>query len=255
MGTRDTGGGNSPSPVYVIKNSEDVAFILSYKHNMQQSSSDGIMRATNRDEESGSSYRNMESTEPTYNMDEDEDMSMASSIASSVMTADGIHDPQGFAIVCLIILIGDMSRGIMFPSLSPLVSLLGGESVALGFSVAAFSFGRILVSPLFGTWSITHGYTQTLLMSCSILFVGTLVYAQVQNVGRSEFLIFAQILLGIGSGTLGVTRAFVAEITATRNRTTYMAWITAVQYAGFTVTPFIGAIFNYVLADVDIHYG
>ena len=81
------------------------------------------------------------------------------------------------------------------------------------------------------------------------------MYAQIQNVGRTEFLILSQTILGLGSGTLGVTRAFVAEVTAQRNRTTYMAWITAVQYAGFTMTPFIGALFNKVLADVDIQYG
>jgi MFS family permease len=219
---------------------------------MQQLASDGVKQ----DEEDGNSYRNMETEQATYKLNgDDDDMSMAPSIASSVMTADGIHDPHGFAIVCLVILIGDMSRGIMFPSMWPLVSSLGGSSVTLGYSVAAFSFGRILVSPLFGSWSITHGYTQTLLISCSILLFATLVYAQIQNVGRTEFLFFSQILLGIGSGTLGVTRAYVAEVTATRNRTTYMAWMTAVQYAGFTVTPFLGALFNTILADVDVQYG
>jgi ceroid-lipofuscinosis MFS transporter 7 len=218
---------------------------------MQQLPSDGVMR----DEENENSYRNMETEQATYKLDEDDDMSIAPSIASSVMTADGIHDPHGFAIVCLVILIGDMSRGIMFPSMWPLVSSLGGSSVTLGYAVAAFSFGRILVSPLFGSWSITRGYTQTLLISCSILLFATLVYAQIQNVGRTEFLFFSQILLGIGSGTLGVTRAFVAEVTATRNRTTYMAWVSAVQYAGFTVTPFLGALFNTILADVDVQYG
>jgi MFS family permease len=218
---------------------------------MQQLASDGVMR----DEENENSYRNMETAKPTYKLDEDDDMSIAPSIASSVMTAEGIHDPHGFAIVCLVILIGDMSRGIMFPSMWPLVSSLGGSSVTLGYSVASFSFGRILVSPLFGSRSITHGYTQTLLTSCSILLFATLAYAQIQNVGRTEFLFLSQILLGVGSGTLGVTRAFVAEVTATRNRTTYMAWVTAVQYAGFTVTPFLGALFNTILADVDVQYG
>ena len=182
-------------------------------------------------------------------------MSLQLSITSSVLTADGIHDTTGFSIVCLVILIGDMARGIMFPSLWPLVSSLGGSSVTLGYSVAAFSFGRILVSPVFGTWSITHGYTKTLLVSCSILLLGTFAYTQIQNVGRPEFLIFSQMLLGFGSGTLGVTRAFVAEVTATRSRTTYMAWITAVQYAGFTVTPFLGALFNKTLENVDIQSG
>ncbi|KAL3903467.1 MAG: hypothetical protein SGILL_010434, partial [Bacillariaceae sp.] len=186
---------------------------------------------------------------------DDDDQSLAVSIASSVLTADGIHDMAGFYIVCLVILVGDMSRGVFFPSMWPLVSELGGTQVTLGYCVAAFSFGRILVSPMFGGWSVTYGYSKTLLFSCSILLVGTFLYAQVQNVGSPQFLIFSQIVLGVGSGTLGVTRAFVADVTAQRNRTTYMAWITAVQYAGFTVTPFVGAIFNKTLENVDVQWG
>lgn len=211
---------------------------------------------------SGAPYHEMENgaVPPVDNRefneeDYDDEISIAPSIVSSVMTADGIHDTTGFYIVCLVILVGDMARGCMFPSMWPLVESLGGSTVTLGYSVAAFSFGRILVSPLFGSWSITRGYTFTLLFSCSFLLFGTFMYAQVQNVGRPEFLIVAQTLLGVGSGTLGVTRAFVADVTARRNRTTYMAWITAVQYAGFTVTPFVGAIFNKTLQDVDFQFG
>ena len=47
----------------------------------------------------------------------------------------------------------------------------------------------------------------------------------------------------------------VADVTAQRNRTTYMTWITAVQYAGFTVTPFVGATFNRFLEDIDVQFG
>lgn len=187
--------------------------------------------------------------------DDDDDVSLAPSIVSSVMTADGIHDETGFLVVCMVILIGDMSRGIFFPTLWPLVSSLGGSTITLGYSVAAFSGGRIIMSPIFGSLSISMGYTQTLLTSVSILLLGTLVYAQVQNVGSPAFLIVAQVLLGIGSGTLGVTRAFVADITAKRNRTTYMAWITAVQYAGFTVTPFIGAVLTKIFGDYEFKAG
>lgn len=187
--------------------------------------------------------------------DDNDGQSVSLSIVESVMTEDGIHDTQGFYIVCLVILIGDMSRGVFFPSIWPLVESLGGSTVTLGYSVAAFSFGRILVSPLFGSWSVTYGYTKTLLLSTSILLLGTFLYAQVQNVGSPAFLILAQTCLGVGSGTLGVTRAFVADVTAQRNRTTYMAWVTAVQYAGFTVTPFVGAIFNKTLADVEVKFG
>lgn len=175
---------------------------------------------------------------------------------SSVLTADGIHDVPGFFVVCLVILVGDMSRGAMFPSMWGLVKKLGGDSVSLGYAVAAFSFGRILVNPVFGNWSHTWGYTNTLLLSTCLLLFGTFCYSQVLNVGRLEFLIIAQTMLGIGSGTLGVTRAFVADVTAKRSRTTYMAWVTAVQYGGFTVTPFVGALFNKTLGqNTDVHYG
>jgi ceroid-lipofuscinosis MFS transporter 7 len=183
--------------------------------------------------------------------DDNDDASLAPSIADSVLTADGIHDPTGFACVCLVILIGDMYRGVMFPSMWPLVEHLGGTTVLLGYSVAAFSFGRLLVNPLFGRLSHTHGYSKTLLISTSILLLGTVAYSQVYRVGSPRFLIFAQILLGIGSGTLGVTRAFVAEITAHRSRTTYMALITAVQYGGFTVTPIVGAFFNWFFSNQE----
>lgn len=200
-------------------------------------------------------FRDRESLSKVDGEEEDELQSLAPSIASSVLTAEGIHDVMGFSIVCLVILVGDMARGVFFPTMWPLVSELGGSTVALGYSVASFSFGRILVNPTFGRWSVTYGYSKTLLFSCSILWVGTLLYAQAQNVGHVAFLIFAQIVLGLGSGTLGVTRAFVAEITAQRNRTTYMAWITAVQYAGFTVTPFIGSLFTKLLDDREYKLG
>ena len=187
--------------------------------------------------------------------DDDDDHSIAESIVSSVLTADGIHDYTGFLCVCLVILIGDMSRGVMFPSMWPLVEALGGNQVTLGFSVAAFSFGRVLVNPVFGAWSHSIGYSKTLLISSYILLFGALSYAQIQNIGKPEFLIVSQTLLGVGSGTLGVTRAYVAEITAKRSRTTYMAWITAVQYGGFTVTPFFGALFNWALQNTDVSFG
>jgi ceroid-lipofuscinosis MFS transporter 7 len=193
---------------------------------------------------------------PVINANNDEDNhSISPSMVESVMTADGLHDETGFLVVCMVILIGDMSRGIFFPTLWPLVSSLGGSTITLGYSVAAFSGGRIIMSPLFGSLSVSMGYTKTLLCSVSILLIGTLVYAQVQNVGSAQFLIVAQVLLGVGSGTLGVTRAFVADITAKRNRTTYMAWITAVQYSGFTVTPFVGAFLTKIFGDNEYIWG
>jgi MFS transporter, ceroid-lipofuscinosis neuronal protein 7 len=186
--------------------------------------------------------------------DDDDDERSVTSTTSSVATTVGIHDYPGFYCICLVILIGDMSRGVMFPTLWPLVKQLQGSPVSLGYAVAAFSFGRVLVNPLFGYWSDTIGYRKTLFLSCTILLTGTLFYAQIENVKRLHFLIISQMVLGIGSGTLGVTRAFVADVTDRLNRTKYMAWLTAVQYGGFTMTPAIGALFIHTFGDNNYSY-
>ncbi len=165
------------------------------------------------------------------------------SFASTVLTADGIADPTSFKLNCLIVFLGDMSRGIFFPTMWNLVQQLGGDQVTLGYVIASFSFGRMLVLPLFGSWSNKYGYKWTLQISTAILFVGTLLFAQVLNVGTAWYCVFANAVLGVGSGTLGVTMAYASEVTPKRKRTGYIAWVTAVQYAGTTATPFIGSFF------------
>jgi len=176
---------------------------------------------------------------------------------SSELTVDAVTDPVGFVIVCAVVLLGDMSRGVMFPTLWPLIESLGGSAIAQGYAVAAFSFGRFIMAPLFGSWSIEYGYTRTLFVSMSILCFGTILYAQAPNVGHTSFLILAQITMGVGSATLGVTRAFVADVTPHRNRTKYMSWLTAVQFSGFTVTPLVGAAISSFFANDKhvIHVG
>ena len=169
-----------------------------------------------------------------YNHQHHHDHEDALSTTSSTMTAEGLADPSGFSIICCVVLVGDMTRGVTFPIMWPLVQDLGGNSVWLGYAVGAFSFGRVLASPCFGKWSTQKGYATTLITSTSIMLCGCILFAHVYSVGSLWFLIGSQIVLGVGSATLGVTRAYVAEITATRQRTTYMALLTAVQYGAFS---------------------
>jgi hypothetical protein len=50
-------------------------------------------------------------------------------------------------------------------------------------------------------------------------------------------------MLGLGSGSLGVTRSYVVEQTEIGvERTNMLARLTALQYAGFAATPFLGSI-------------
>lgn len=56
-----------------------------------------------------------------------------------------------------------------------------------------------------------------------IIFCGAIAYVLADN---NASLIAAQILLGVGSGTLGVTRAYVADKSTPEQRTYLLAYTT-----------------------------
>ena len=139
--------------------------------------------------------------------------------------------------------IADTTRGILFPTLWLNVQQHGGSKSSQGLAVAAFSFGRIIASPIFGYWCEFYGF-RSVLISCNILiFVGCISYGHASSI---EALILSQLIIGFGSGSLGVTRSYVAEKTNPNKRTVYLAYLTAVQYAGFTVMPLLGSYLSYI---------
>lgn len=125
--------------------------------------------------------------------------------------------------IVLCVLVGDMARGVLFPTLWLRVSSLGGNKMHQGIAVSAFSMGRILSSPLFGKLSEIYGY-RGVLCACNVIIVmGCLLYSVAQSI---SIVLLAQLIVGFGAGSLGVTRAFVAEYTIKQNRTVYMAYLT-----------------------------
>ncbi|CAM9152934.1 unnamed protein product [Scytosiphon promiscuus] len=160
-----------------------------------------------------------------------------------------LDDKASLAIVLLDVLLVDTARGIFFPTLWTHVKQLGGDKIALGYCVGAFSLGRTLMSPVFGRMSTEHGYRRVLLISTALVTFGALFYAVADGV----FQVFlSQVFLGVGSGTLGVTRGYVADKTTPAQRTYLLAYTTAVQYAGFTVMPVLGGFFSYLLGSTEI---
>ena len=99
----------------------------------------------------------------------------------------------------------------MFPTLWPLVHSLGGTRFHQGIAVASFSFGRVIISPILGKKSVQSGYRSTLNIALTFLLIGTLTYSLSPSTHSIYCLISAQIIMGLGSGTLGVTRAYEGE--------------------------------------------
>eukprot|EP00614_Pseudopedinella_elastica_P032444 CAMPEP_0172644436 /NCGR_PEP_ID=MMETSP1068-20121228/239210_1 /TAXON_ID=35684 /ORGANISM="Pseudopedinella elastica, Strain CCMP716" /LENGTH=462 /DNA_ID=CAMNT_0013458635 /DNA_START=174 /DNA_END=1562 /DNA_ORIENTATION=+ len=172
--------------------------------------------------------------------------------SSGVNPPKSSGDAASFAVICLLICTGDTARGVLFPTLYGRVTEMGGDKIVQGLTVAAFSAGRVFASPYFGRWSETAGLKKVLSLTSLIIVVGTLLNAFSRSCLE---LIVAQAVTGIGSGTLGVTRAYVSEQTSGAERTWKTARLTAVQYGGFTVTPFVGSLFAHFLGETDVMYG
>jgi ceroid-lipofuscinosis MFS transporter 7 len=81
----------------------------------------------------------------------------------------------------------------------------------------------VVSSPILGELSVNYGYRSVLIACNVIIVIGTLIYAHAQDVSA---LITSQIVMGLGSGSLGVTRSYVAEQTEKQTRTVLLAYLT-----------------------------
>ena len=160
-------------------------------------------------------------------------------IQGSLAVAVPRHAKPSFIAVGFMVMLGDAVRGVFFPTLWPLVSSFGGTRASQGVVVAAFSMGRVLVSPSYGAYSTKYGYRRVLTFAHGLIVVGALLYTRVWSIAS---LVCAQLILGLGCGTLGVTRAYFAESVPRDQRTVWLGRVTAAQYCGLTCTSFFGSL-------------
>lgn len=80
---------------------------------------------------------------------------------------------------------------------------------------------RAIISPVFGELSTKYGYRKVLMVATFIIIVASTIYAAAKN---NVEVFLGQMLLGVGSGTLGVSRAYVADTTTGDERTHLLAY-------------------------------
>lgn len=71
--------------------------------------------------------------------------------------------------------------------------------------------------------------------------LGAALWGSVQFIGPLAVLYIAQFTMGLGTGSLGVTRSYVAEQVSPAQRTYMLARLSALQYGGFAATPLLGS--------------
>lgn len=80
-----------------------------------------------------------------------------------------------------------------------------------------------MISPYFGNLSTKYGYRKVLMAASALIFAGAMIYGVAWS---PPSLIAAQVMMGLGSGTLGVTRAYVADKSTPEQRTYLLAYTT-----------------------------
>jgi MFS family permease len=148
-----------------------------------------------------------------------------------------------FLVVGWINFLGNCARGVILPVLWPLCEELGGNYKDLAYLIAIFSGGRLISHILYGLIADRCRHRRTLLLSGAILAFGAFLLAKTEALNQLRLLYIAQLLMGIGTGSLGVARSYFVELTEEGSeRTTCLAHLQSVKYIGFAVTPFLGSL-------------
>ena len=88
----------------------------------------------------------------------------------------------------------------------------------LGWCISIFSIGRLVVGRRLGLMADIYRHRFTLIVDNIIMIVGAMLWANCLVLGGLPTLYLAQFILGVGTGSLGVTRSYVVEQTTPKNR-------------------------------------
>lgn len=155
----------------------------------------------------------------------------------------GRVDVVSLCVVYWITLVSEAARGLIMPSSWPYFHSVGGSKEMLGVFVGVLSFGRMIVTMPLGYLSDKYSSAQIFYVSAVIQIFGHIMYAAWPT---AEALIFSRLIVGLGSSTLSVCRAYVSKSIPREERTHHFAYLSALQFIGFAVLPGVGSLLTYL---------
>ena len=127
--------------------------------------------------------------------------------------------------------------GFMFPVFAIYGKAIDANATEIALSIASFSLGQLIASPLWGKISDRYGRRNVLVIS---LLVGAVLTALNVFAVTPWLLIFARFICGLASGSFSVAFAVAADISNAENRTRVMGMVGAGFSLGFILGPAIG---------------
>uniref|UniRef100_A0AC35GTN8 Major facilitator superfamily (MFS) profile domain-containing protein n=1 Tax=Panagrolaimus sp. PS1159 TaxID=55785 RepID=A0AC35GTN8_9BILA len=119
----------------------------------------------------------------------------------------------------------------------------------LGFVIAAYSFGDLISSPIFGYLSHKIGKIKPLIfVGFLFMFFGNLIYvfAGIMPFKQRYFILFARFLSGFGFSYVSLLRAYAVTTSIPSDRSKAIAYITGGIACGATCGPSLQLIFTFL---------
>lgn len=143
------------------------------------------------------------------------------------------------AVLCFTVFIDMVCFSMLFPVLPYFVKEMKMPDVFVGICVAIFALMNFIFGPLWGGMSDRKGRRPVMLLSIFITFCSNILLSFVSG---SITLFLARFIAGIGSANISVAQAYMADISAHKDRTKNMGMIGAMFGIGFIIGPYIGGV-------------
>lgn len=144
-------------------------------------------------------------------------------------------------IIFLTIFVNLVGFGIIVPLLPFYAQTFGASPLVIGLLFASFSLCQLIASPALGDWSDRHGRRPVLVFSLAGTVVSFVMLALAHSV---TMLFLARIVDGLSGGNISTARAYVADITAPKDRARAYGLIGAAFGLGFIFGPALSGMLS-----------
>ena len=142
-------------------------------------------------------------------------------------------------VIFLTILVNLIGFGIIIPLLPFYAERFGASPLTIGLLFASFSISQLVAAPLLGDWSDRYGRRPVLIFS----LLGTVVSFVMLAVAQSMTMLFvARIIDGLSGGNISTARAYVADVTESKDRARAYGLIGAAFALGFILGPALSGL-------------
>lgn len=180
------------------------------------------------------------SSPPSVNEQPQIDINNSCSTDEEAKTQRSFQCICSFAVIYTLLFFNGCCFTAVAPSVPFYLEYLEAPPEFLGWVVSSYSLGQILGSPLAGRWNDHCSSKRLLIISAWVGLLSSILYSLAPGY---HYLLMSRLITGISAGfELTTELTFIANHTTMKERTAFMASVTACNVVGFIVGPNLSSV-------------